>query len=59
MKQQGPICGVYPDGRLLVAKREMIRVDDWRDTPVGPVNFGMVIAGPWSLRHSHVERHPR
>jgi len=40
-------CGlIRPDGSEWTTEREVTRVDDWRDTPWGPVNFGYVVMGP-------------
>lgn len=34
------------DGRRFTTEYEVTRVDDWRDTPFGKVNFGHASFGP-------------
>lgn len=45
--------GIVYDGVTYYTEREVTRVDDWRDTSFGPVNFGFVRFGPprWQPRH--------
>lgn len=39
---RGPFVARMPDGRAYTTERDVIVVDDWRMTPIGPVNFGHV-----------------
>ena len=43
--ERGPIT-LTIDGQTWTTEREVTRVDDWRDTPWGKVNFGYVRWGP-------------
>ncbi len=40
---------VYPNGRRFTHERQIITVDDWRDTIFGPCNFGFVSIGPMKI----------
>lgn len=44
--RRGPMAMVFPDGRRFTTEREVTSVDNWQDTPFGPVNFGYVLLGP-------------
>jgi hypothetical protein len=50
MNQTTTECGackiVWEDGSEWTTERERTRVDDWRETPAGLVNFGYVTLGP-------------
>lgn len=39
---QGKWVPVYPNGRRVFMEREVIRVTDIRQTPLGPIDFGHV-----------------
>ena len=44
--QRDLISLVMPDGEVLATERTITHIDDWRETALGPVNFGRVIIGP-------------
>jgi hypothetical protein len=44
--ERGPCTLIWEDGSEWAMEREFTRVDDWRKTPWGPVNFGYVVMGP-------------
>lgn len=44
--ERGPCKILWEDGSEWATEREWTHVDDWRETPLGPVNFGYVIMGP-------------
>lgn len=47
--QRGP-CKLIMGGKAYTTEREVTRVDDWRETPFGRVNFGYVMFGPVRIR---------
>jgi len=47
--QRGPATLTLCDGTIWTTEREVTYLDDWRDTPWGPVNFGCVLVGPMKL----------
>jgi len=47
--KRGPCELVMPSGERYALEREWHTVDDWRNTALGPVNFGKVTLGPQTL----------
>lgn len=48
------ICDIVcADGRRLVSYQEVTSYDDWRETPIGPMNFGRIHMGPWRYVIEH------
>ena len=43
---RGPCVLEFPDGTRVATERRVETVTDWRDTPLGLVNFGSVTFGP-------------
>lgn len=40
--ERGPIEVVFENGDRMVTETTVTSYDDWRDTVIGPVNFGVV-----------------
>lgn len=47
--ERGPVTWTCPDGSRWTTEREVTRVDDWRDTIFGRVNFGYIRFGPMRM----------
>lgn len=45
----GALILTFPDGTRFRSERDVIRVDDWRETPIGRINVGFVHVGPVRL----------
>lgn len=44
---RGPVSIRFnEDGPIYALEREITKIEDWRETPFGPVNFGKVRFGP-------------
>jgi hypothetical protein len=44
--RRGPVVLVFHNGIRVATEQRIETVNDWRDTPLGPVNFGCVTIGP-------------
>lgn len=43
---RGTVTAIYPDGSRWATERTVTTIDDWRETPFGPMNFGHISLGP-------------
>jgi len=44
--ERGPVSFSFNGTYWTTTERELTRVDDWRETPLGRINFGCVYVGP-------------